>query len=338
MTRKELQVKIITDSTSDLSDDILKKYDIDVLPLYVHMGDKEYKDKVNITPDEIYKWSNANKSTPKTSAPSIDDVILAIKPYKEKNKDIIMFAISENMSTTANVMRLAADELDYSNHVFVVDSASLSTGIGLLIVEAAVMAKKRVDAAEIVKTIESLKPYVRASFVVDTLTYLHRGGRCSSTSALIGGVLNFKPRIVVNNGKMESDKKYRGNIRKVIMQYAKDMEKELKHAKKDRVFITHSGCKSEIVDSVREYIESLNHFDNIIETRAGSVISSHCGPGTLGILYIANGDLFGPYDKVFDTNHNGIMEDEERIEEAAYIRHIVEEEKIDSEDDGEEWN
>lgn len=319
-------IKIITDSTSDLSDDILKRYDIDVLPLYIHLGEKEYKDKLEIQPEDIYSWSDENKTTPKTAAPSIEDAVNAIRPYAEKGDDVIMFAISEDMSTSANVMRLAAAELDYEDHVYVIDSANLSTGIGHLVVEAAIMIKKNMPVEDIVDSIEALKPYVRASFVVDTLTYLHRGGRCSATSALAGGLLKLKPRIVVRDGKMDSDKKYRGNLKKVIMQYVKDMEQDLLHAKKDRVFITHSGCDKEIVDNVKKYLESLKHFRSIIETRAGSVISSHCGPGTLGVLFIADGDSFGPYDKQFDFNQNGIMEKDEKAAETAYIRHLVEEE------------
>ena len=280
-------IKIISDSTSDLPKELIKKYDIDILPLYVHMGDMEYKDGIDITPDEIYEWAEENKTTPKTAAPSIEDAVEVIKPYKEKGDDIIMFAISEDMSATAGVMRLAADELGYREHVYVIDSASLSTGIGHLVIEAAVMAEKKMPVEEIVRQIEGLKPYVRASFVVDTLTYLHRGGRCSSTTALVGNALRLKPRIEVKNGKMGAGHKYRGRQSKVILQYVKDMETELLQAKTDRVFITHAGCDTEIINSVEEYLKSLNRFQEIYITRAGSVISSHCGYGTLGVLFIA---------------------------------------------------
>lgn len=279
-------IKIIADSTCDLTDEILQRYDIDILPLYIHLGEKEYKDRLEIQPEDIFSWSNDNNTTPKTAAPSIEDAVEAMKPYVEKGDEILMFAISEDMSATANVMRLAAEHLNYKEHVHVIDSASLSTGNGLLIVEAAIMAENKVPVKEIVDAIEELKPNVRASFVVDTLTYLHRGGRCSATTALAGSLLKIKPSIIVKDGKMDADKKYRGKLNKVILQYVQDMEQELLHAKKDRVFITHSGCDREIVDSVRAYLESLEHFGEIIETRAGSVISSHCGPGTLGVLFI----------------------------------------------------
>lgn len=280
-------VKIITDSTSDLTKEILEKYDIEKLPLYIHMGEEEYRDGVDITVEEIFKWSDENETTPKTAAPSIDDVIKVIEPYKEQSTDVVMFAISEEMSTTANVMRLAAEALEYEDHVFVVNSQNLSTGIGLLVIEAAIMAKQGKAAEEIVKEIDSIKPYVRSSFVVNTLTYLHRGGRCSATAALVGGVFKLKPRIHVENGKMDAGKKYRGKIDKVILQYVKDMEEDLKTAKKDRVFITHSGCAQETIDLVKDYLESLNYFEEILITTAGGVISSHCGPGTLGVLFIA---------------------------------------------------
>lgn len=330
-------IKIIADSTCDLSDELIKKYDIDILPLYIHMGDKEYKDKLEITPQEIYRWSDENHTTPKTAAPSIEDAMNIIEKYQKQGDDIIMFAISEDMSTSANVMRMAADNLDYSDHVYVINSESLSTGIGLLVIEAAVMAQKDKSPQDIVEIIEAYKPYVRASFVVDTLKYLHRGGRCSSTAALVGGVLKLKPRIVVENGKMLADKKYRGKIDKVIVQYVKDLENALLHAKKDRVFITHSGCDDEVVNIVKKYLKDLHHFKNIYVTNAGGVISSHCGPGTLGVLFIAAGEKHGPYDKEFDANKNGIMEDHEKAAEDAYIRHLVEKEKRDSgEEDQEE--
>lgn len=322
--------KIIADSTCDLSDELIRKYNIDILPLYIHMGEKEYRDRVEISSSDIYKWADENNITPKTSAPSIKDAVHIIKPYMDKGEDIIMFAISEEMSTSANVMRLAAEELNYSDNVYVINSGNLSTGIGLLVLEAAVMVKKKIETKEIVSRIHLLKPYVRASFVVDTLTYLHRGGRCSATSALIGGVLKLKPRIVVQDGKMDADKKYRGKIHKVILQYVKDLEKDLMHAKKDRVFITHSGCDDTVINQVRDYLEQLGHFKEILITQAGGVISSHCGPGTLGVLFIAGGDSFGPYDKQFDFNQNGIMEEDEKAAEAAYIRYLVEKENNDN--------
>ena len=281
-------IKIISDSTCDLSRELIEKYNIGILPLHIHLGEEEYQDGVTITPDELYAWSDANNTTPKTSAASMGEVIDVFQPYIENGDEIICFSISSSMSANYKVMCLAAEDLEAEDKIHVIDSANLSTGIGLLVIEAAIMAREGKSANEIVARIEELKPMVRASFVVDTLTYLHRGGRCSSVAALAGGMLKLHPRIAVEAGAMDAKKKYRGKIHSVIMSYAKDMEEDLKNAKKDRVFITHSGCEQEILDEVRTYLESLQVFDEILITRAGSVVSSHCGPGTLGVLFIKN--------------------------------------------------
>lgn len=283
-------IKIISDSTCDLSKDLIEKYDVAILPLHVHLGEEEYQDGVTITPDEIYAWSDANETTPKTSAISMIEVIDMFEPYIKNGDEIISFSISAGMSGTNSIMHLAAEDLGAEDRIHIIDSANLSTGIGLLIIEAATMAKEGKSAEEIVTRIEELKPLVSASFVVDTLTYLHRGGRCSSIAALAGGMLKLHPKIVVENGKMDANKKYRGKINSVIMSYVKDMEENLKTAKKDRVFITHSGCEEGVIDEVFSYLVSLQVFDEILVTRAGSVISSHCGPGTLGVLFIKDNE------------------------------------------------
>ncbi len=279
-------VKILADSTCDLSDELLKKYDVTLVPLHILLGEKEYRDRIEITPAEIYRWSDSNKTTPKTSAVSLEDAMAAMKPVADAGDEMVIFTISAQMSTTANVFRMAAEELSITEKVSVVDSANLSTGIGLLVIEAARMARDGKSREEIARQMETLKPCVRASFVVDTLVYLHRGGRCSSVAALMGGILKLHPRIVVKDGAMEAEKKYRGRLEAVILEYARDMEQDLLRAKKDRVFITHSGCPKEIVDAVYAYLEGLHHFDEILVTNAGGVISSHCGPGTLGVLFL----------------------------------------------------
>ena len=279
-------IKIISDSTCDLSKELIEKYDITILPLHIHLDEEEYQDGVTITPDEIYTWADANNTTPKTSAASMVEVTELFEPYIKNGDEIIAFSISSTMSANNNVMRLAAEDLEAEDTIHVIDSANLSTGIGLLVIEAAIMAKEGKSADEIVTRIEELKPRVSASFVVDTLTYLHRGGRCSSVAALAGGALKLHPKIVVEDGKMAANKKYRGKMNSVILSYAKDLEEDLKMAKKDRVFITHSGCEDSIINEMRNYLESLEKFDEILVTRAGGVISSHCGPGTLGILFI----------------------------------------------------
>ena len=279
-------VKVLSDSTCDLSEELKKRYQIDIIPLHVVMGENEFEDGVNITPDEIYSWADHNKTTPKTSAPAIDRAKEIMEPFLNQGMEIVCFTIATGMSTCYNVIKLAAEELSAEDRVFVIDSANLSTGIGLQVLEAAEMAERGMNGAEITAKIEKIIPRVRASFVVDTLVYLHRGGRCSGLSALVGGVLKLHPRIDVVDGVMGAGKKYRGSMKNAMTAYVKDMEESLLHAKKQRVFITHSGADPETVSGIYDYLAGLHHFNEICITKAGGVISSHCGPGTLGVLFI----------------------------------------------------
>lgn len=279
-------IKIVADSTCDLSRDLIEKYNIQIAPLHILLGEKEYLDGVNITPDEIYAWAEANNDTPKTSAIGFEDAASMVEQIKDTDDEMIVFTISGKMSTTVNVFRMVAEELEVEDQITIIDSENLSTGIGLMVLKAATMVNEGKSRAEICAAMEEIKGKVSASFVVDTLTYLHRGGRCSSVEALAGGVLKLHPKIIVANGSMNADKKYRGKMSKVILDYVKDMEEALKQADKSRVFITHSGCEQEVIDSVYAYLEELHYFDEILVTRAGGVISSHCGPGTLGVLFV----------------------------------------------------
>lgn len=281
-------VNILADSTCDLSPELIEKYGIHILPLHVLLGDRDCRDGADITPDELYVWSDATKETPKTSAPSIDEAMEALEKATDGDQtaEIICFSISSEMSATGNVMQMAVRKLGWEDRVFVVDSRNLSTGIGLLVLEAAVKAREGWSAEEIVGHIVPLTHQVRASFVVDTMVYLHRGGRCGSVAAIMGTTFRIHPEIVVEDGKMHAAKKYRGLMSQVYVKYAKDLEEQLLNAYDDRVFITHSGCREEDIAAVKAYLESLDHFKEILITRAGGVISSHCGPGTLGVLFI----------------------------------------------------
>lgn len=281
-----MNVKIIADSTCDLSKELLERYHITIVPLHIVLGEEEYKDTVEITPDEIYQWSNEHNAAPKTSAIAFSDIMDLFEQYGKDYDEIVCFSISGQMSTTVNVMRMAAEELHMEDRVFVVDSENLSTGIGLLVLEAAIKAQNGLSGKEIAAYMETLKPYIRSSFVVDTLTFLHRGGRCSGVAALAGSALKLHPKIVVEQGAMKPDKKYRGKISSAIQHYVKDLEPMLKNARTDRIFITHSGCEDSLIQSIRQEIEGLEMFAEILITRAGGVISSHCGPGTLGVLFI----------------------------------------------------
>ena len=284
-----MNVKIVADSTCDLSADLIKKYDITIIPLCIVMGENSYFDGIETTPEEIYKWADANKTTPKTAAVTIDNAASLLKPFMDEDREIVFFGISSQMSTTCNVVRLIGEEAGYDK-LHVIDSQSLSTGIGLQVLYAARLSMAGESAASIVEKVEKRRSAVSASFVIDTLTYLSRGGRCNSVTALLANTLKLKPEIVVKDGAMIVAKKYRGQLGSVLLKYAKDQEEALLAADKSCVFITHSGCSDDIVEPVKEYLESLSHFENIYVTRAGGVISSHCGPGTLGVLYYTDGE------------------------------------------------
>ena len=278
-------VKILADSTCDLSPELIAQYGIGIIPLYVHLGEEEFRDGVDITPEQLYKWSDEHNTTPKTAAPGIEDIEALLD--KEGSDEYVIFTISSSMSSSYTNCTLAADDLEITDRVFVIDSQNLSTGIALLVLKAAQMAAQGRSGSEIAQEIGKIRGKVRASFVIDTLTYLYRGGRCSGLSAFFGSALKLHPRIAVAEGAMHPEKKYRGRSSKFVLDYVRDMEQDLKAAQGDRVFITHSGCDRQIVESVRSYLEGLHHFDEILETRAGAVVSSHCGPGTLGVLFIA---------------------------------------------------
>jgi len=282
-----MHTAIVADSTCDLSPELIERYNIHIVPLHVLLGDKEYRDGVDVTAQEIFAWSDEHKETPRTSAPSIDDAASVMRPLLDAGNELICFGISETMSSSCNVMRLAAKELKAEDRVHVINSMNLSTGIGHLVIEAAEMAKVGKDPDEIVSEIEALIPRVRASFIIDTLTYLHRGGRCSGLAALVGGALKLHPRINVIDGSMQPGLKYRGKPSHYIKAYVDSLSPEIDSAKPDRVFITHSHADPEIVAEVRKYLEGMNHFNEIFETYAAGVVSSHCGPGTLGVLFIA---------------------------------------------------
>jgi DegV family protein with EDD domain len=241
---------------------------------------------VDIKPEKIYEWSNSTGSTPKTSAPTPEDVETVFRKHLENGDNLVVFTISSSMSASYNVCRLVAESLDATDRIVVIDSANLSTGIAHLVLEAAEMAGEGKDINTIETEILKLRPLVRSSFIIDTLVFLNRGGRCSGLAAMLGSVLKLHPRIVVENGAMHSDKKYRGSLEKVLVKYTEDLYSVLMKAKTKRVFITHSGCPEVLVSKVKALLTGLNRFKEVIVTHAGCVVSSHCGPGTLGVLYI----------------------------------------------------
>lgn len=277
------RIIISSDSTTDLGAELQQRYNIKILPLGIVLGDRLYTDGVDITPDDIYAHHDKTGELPKTNASNMDDCINFFRPLVEAGNTVIHFTISGEMSSNYNNARIAAEEL---GNVFVIDSRNLSTGGGLLVLAAADMAKNGLEAEEIVKQINALVPNVDASFVIDSLEYLHKGGRCSAVSVLGANLLKLKPCIRVKSGKMEVSKKYRGKFEIIIREYIDEQLEDRDDIVTDRVFITHAGCDPQLVDSLFEYVKAKGIFKEVCVTRAGSTVSSHCGADTLGILFI----------------------------------------------------
>ena len=275
-------IVITTDSTTDLGPELLKKYDISVLPLGVTLGDKTYKDGVDITPDDIYAHHDKTGELPKTSAANLGDFIEFFKPFADTGKTVIHFNISSEMSSTHNNSRMAAEEFQ---NIYTIDTRNLSTGGGLLVLAAAEMAKEGMSAPQIVAKLEELIPCVDASFVIDSLEYLYKGGRCSALAMLGANLLKLKPCIEVKNGVMGVGKKYRGKYEEVLLTYAAERIGDGSDIDLSRVFVTHGGCDEEIVNRVVEEVKKLAPFKEVLVTRAGCTVSSHCGANTLGVLF-----------------------------------------------------
>lgn len=279
-----MKVKITSDSTCDLSLELLRHYDISITPLSVCCGEKVGADGTEITPEDIYEFVRTRGELPKTNAVNIIDYTEEFHHWVNEGYCVVHFCISSDFSSTYQNARLAAKEV---GSVFVVDSRNLSTGQGLLVLHAAEMAAKGHYAQEIWKVCTALTKQVEASFVIDNLDYLYKGGRCSALSAFGGNLLRLKPCIEVKDGKMLPSKKYRGKIEKVMLQYVEDRLSGRSDIDKHRIFITHTKCSEEAVRAVRDKIlEIVPDFEEILETTAGATITSHCGPNTLGILFL----------------------------------------------------
>ncbi len=274
---------ITCDSTSDLSSALRERYNIQVLPLGVTLGDKTFFDGVDITPDDIYEHHKKTGILPKTAAANVGDCIDFFKKFADEGKTVIHISLSSEMSSTYNNARMASNEFE---NVYVVDSKNLSTGGGLLVISAAEMAQSGMEADEIVEKINQLVPCVDASFVIDNLEYLHKGGRCSAVAMLGANLLKLKPCIEVKNGKMDVGKKYRGKYGEVLKQYVTERIGDASDIDLNRVFVTHAGCDAEIVDNVVNLVKEIAPFKEVFLTRAGCTISSHCGADTLGVLFI----------------------------------------------------
>jgi len=277
------KIIIASDSTTDLSPELVERYGVKLLHLGVSLGENNYTDGVNIDPDMIYENYEKTGELPKTAAVNIADFADFFDKYTKEGYSIVLFTISSEMSSTFSNAHLAAEEFD---NVYVVDSRNLSTGGGLLVLTAAQMAEEGKSAKEIYEECLSLIDCVDASFVIDSLEFLYKGGRCSALAAFGANLLNLKPCIVVKGGKMGVGKKYRGRFGAVLPQYISDRVGDGSNIRQDKVFVTHAGCDPKIIEACVNKVKELMPEANVMITRAGCTISSHCGRNTLGVLFI----------------------------------------------------
>lgn len=278
-----LSIKITADSTCDLTPELLDRYDVELVPLSVILNDKLLKDGLEVTPDDLYRHVEATGNLPTTSANSVGEYQDLFARLSPQHDAVIHINISAEFSSCYQNACIAAEEFD---NVYVVDSRNLSTGHGHVVIEAALAAQRGMSAPEIVDFLNDLTGRVEASFVLDQLAYMVKGGRCSAVTALGANLLKLKPCIEVKDGKMGVVKKYRGSFAKVLGEYVKDRLDSREDVLYERIFITYSSEMPEIVDSVRDAVKQYGSFAEVLETRAGCTVSSHCGPNTLGILFI----------------------------------------------------
>lgn len=277
-----MKIKITADSTCDLSKELIEKYDIRVLPLHIiNAEDEDFLDGIDITPKDIFEYVDTTDKLCHTAALNIEELENLFKEELETNDAVIHISISSDFSACYQNACIAAEV----GNVYVVDSRNLSTGGGLIVIAAAEMAAAGMDPAEIKAKLDEKTAHVEASFVIDTLKYLHKGGRCSAIVALGANVLSLKPCIEVKEGKMGVGKKYRGSFEKSIKNYVKDRLCGRDDVDYSRIFITHCMCSSELVEEVKTLVEEYGKFEEILITDAGCTVSNHCGPNCLGVLF-----------------------------------------------------
>lgn len=279
------EVVITADSTCDLPGYLVKKHGIDIAPLGIQLGLESYRDGVDITPDDIYSYYNKTKVLPKTAAVSPAAYEDLFEKYTSQGKAVVHLNLSSAISSTHQYAVLASQGYE---DVYVVDSKNLCTGLGLLVLKACDLRDEGLPAEEIASRLEVLKYKVNSSFVLDTLEFLHKGGRCSGITKLGANLLGLKPSILVNNqdGTMMVGKKYRGKIEAVYRQYAKDVMKNADNMDHRRIVVAHSGVSQEKIDILKHEVALAGMFQDVIVARAGCTITSHCGPGTMAIMYI----------------------------------------------------
>lgn len=276
------KIKITADSTCDIPADLLKEYEITVCPLCILMGDKEVRDHANVA-EEIYEYVRTTKKTPKTSAISALEYKEFFQANLPQGGSLIHFSISGELSCTHRNAVEAAKELE---NVYVIDSRSLSTGMAVSIFRAVKYRNEGMSAADIVKRVQAEIDKVQCSFVVDDLTYLHRGGRCSATTKFFASILRIKPQIIMKDGKMESGKKFRGNFNFCVKQYVDSVLDANPNPDLSVLFITHTKMSNpQIVEDIKQQVLARHPFARVVESIASGTVTAHCGENTIGILF-----------------------------------------------------
>ncbi|MBQ1820245.1 MAG: DegV family protein [Clostridia bacterium] len=278
-----MRIRISADSTCDLSPELIEQYDVAITPLYIRLGEKDFKDSIEVTREDIFSYVEKTKSIPKTAAVNVGDYVELFKKAKEEGYDgVVHFTISSDMSSCYQNACLAAQGFE---NVYIVDSRTLSSGIGHLVLDACILRDEGKSAKEIFEILDERKNKLDVSFVIDTLRYLALGGRCNSLLAFGANLLNIKPSIQVKDGKMGVDKKYRCSLERAVVRYVNDKLEDKDSLDLRRIFITDSGVSDDIFNAVRDAVLKNAPFVEVLHTRAGCTVSSHCGPGTIGILF-----------------------------------------------------
>lgn len=276
------KVKITCDSTCDLPQELYAQHNVHVVPLTVNLGDESHHDGVDITAEELFAFVKESGTLPKTAAISMGEYLDVFSAYVEQGYEVVHINLSSSLSTSHQSAVLAAGELQ---GVYVVDSRNLSTGSGHLVLEAAALAEAGLDGAQISEKLNAMKDRLDVSFVLQTLEYLQKGGRCSSVTALGARALQLRPEIRVHDGGMSVGKKYRGNMEKSVTDYIRGRLEGRDDIDTRRIFITHSLVPDAVLDKAVALVKELHPFEEVLVSRAGCTICSHCGPNCLGVLF-----------------------------------------------------
>ena len=276
------KIQITCDSTCDLSPELYARYRIVPIPMGVALGDRLCRDGEDVTPAEIFGYVERSGKLPTTSAISVGEYTDFFRPFTEQGLTVVHISLSSALSSSHQNARIAAEEL---GDVYVVDSRSLSTGSGHLALLGAELAAAGYDGPYIAAALEDMRERLDVSFVLQTLDYLHKGGRCSGIARFGANMLKLRPEIVMEDGTLHVGRLFRGSREKSILDYVRGRLEAAGEVDLDRIFVTHSGVPQETVEKVIALIRELRPFGEVIETVAGSTISCHCGPDCLGILF-----------------------------------------------------